>query len=64
MFRAAPSGSTQRLLGRGQVVRQRFLVSRFAGSIPAAPAIIFRADMTANAPFRLNTDSSQRNNGL
>ncbi len=26
-------------MGRGQVVRHRFLVSAFAGSIPAAPAI-------------------------
>jgi hypothetical protein len=31
-------GSSPALLGRSQVVRHRFLVPAFAGSIPAAPA--------------------------
>gem|GEM_PF-3107084 len=36
--RLIPAILTQ--MGRSQVVRQRFLVSPFAGSIPAAPAIL------------------------
>lgn len=30
------------LLGRGQVVRHRFLVSAFPGSNPGTPAIVFQ----------------------
>ena len=50
--------SVPRLLGRSHVVRQRFLVPPFAGSIPAAPAsqsnpafaLAFRLDHSDGEP--------------